>query len=269
MTLRVNTAKASRDHYLALLAEAAIGARPASFAATGIYLENPVAVDQLPGFADGWVSVQDEASQLCAPLLHPMPGHRVLDACCAPGGKTCHILETEPGLSELVALDIDAGRLDKVRQNLSRLNLSATITAADASDLGAWWDGRPFDRILLDAPCSATGVIRRHPDIKLLRTPADIDKLGEIQHKLLSTLWATLKPGGKLLYTTCSVLPEENDQVIATFLQNKGDCLPQPLSLVTGIATPYGHQLLPCPNGNDGFYYSLLQKTGATPGESS
>src|SRR5690606_5519286 len=168
--------------------------------------------------AEGGITVQDEAAQLSAGLLDLAPGQRVLDACCAPGGKTGHILETEPDLAEVVALDSDERRLVRVRENLARLNISATILCGDASKPAQWWDGNLFDRILLDAPCSATGIIRRHPDIKLLRTPEDIQRLAVLQGELLDGLWPLLNRGGILLYATCSIMPEENTRVIEAFL---------------------------------------------------
>jgi len=265
MTLRINARRTTRDAYLALLAAQGSAARPADFAATALYLAEPVAVEHLPHFADGWASVQDEAAQLCADILAPRAGDRALDACSAPGGKTCHLLEHQPALGELVALDVDAGRLARVADNLRRLELDATLKVADAADTAQWWDGQPFDRILLDAPCSASGVIRRHPDIKLLRQPADIPRLAETQRQLLAALWPTLKAGGQLLYATCSVLPEENDQVVAAFAAGQPDAELLAIDAPWGLATPCGRQLLPTTDGHDGFYYALLAKRGAPP----
>ncbi|MAT50598.1 MAG: 16S rRNA (cytosine(967)-C(5))-methyltransferase [Porticoccaceae bacterium] len=261
MTLRVNENKISRADYLATLSRAGLTAKPASCADSGIYLDEPTNVEALPGFDDGLVSVQDEAAQLCASLLTPMAGDRILDACCAPGGKTCHLLEYQPALSSLTALDIDPQRLVRVRENLARLDLEARTLPADAAHPDQWWDGQPFDRILLDAPCSATGVIRRHPDIKLLRRATDIAPLAATQLRLLQALWPTLKPGGRLLYCTCSVLPEENDQVIAAFINTPGfDARPVALDAPWGEATAQGRQLFPETGGTDGFYYALLEK---------
>ncbi len=260
MTLRVNRRQGTRQGYQDALAEAGITARAANFAGDALYLAEPVPVESLPGFAEGRVSVQDEASQLAADLLDPAPGQRVLDACCAPGGKTCHILESQPALSELVALDIDGERLARVTENLDRLGLSATLQAADAGEPEVWWDGRPFQRILVDAPCSATGVIRRHPDIKLLRQQADIDKLAARQLALLQALWPTLDAGGVMLYTTCSVLPVENGSVIARFVDQQENCQLLPLDMPWGVATGHGRQLLPAVDGCDGFYYAMLRK---------
>ena len=266
MTLRVNRLRTSRDSYLDRLADAGIAARPAPFSGAAIYLDTACDVAELPGFAGGSVSVQDEAAQLCTDVLDLHPGQRVLDSCSAPGGKTCHILEHEPALAELVALDVDGDRLARVAENLDRLNLSASLKAADASRVTDWWDGKPFDRILLDAPCSATGVIRRHPDIKVLRRPEDIDKLAATQRRLLESLWSVLKPGGKLLYATCSVLPEENDRVIGSFVDGRTNCRPVTIDRPWGLATPWGKQLFPQPDGHDGFYYALLLKLPAAPG---
>lgn len=260
-TLRVNRSKTTRADYLALLAAQGIDAQAAPFADNGIYLAEATTIDRLPHFAEGWASVQDEAAQLCAPLLAPQAGERLLDACSAPGGKTCHLLEYQPDLADLVALDVDAERLERVADNLARLGLKATLVAADATATDKWWDGSAFDRILLDAPCSASGVIRRHPDIKLLRQPEDIDRLAAIQLRLLDALWGTLKPGGRLLYTTCSVLPAENDQVVLAFLDKQHDARQVQIPAAWGIATSAGRQCLPQPGGNDGFYYALLEKT--------
>lgn len=260
MTLRVNRLRGTRDRYLTRLREAGIEASPCRFSVDGLTLQAPRDVHQLPGFAEGEVSVQDEAAQLAAPLLDLKAGQRVLDACCAPGGKTCHILELEPGLSELVALDLEPSRLERVRENLQRLQLQATLKAADGRELASWWDGRPFQRILLDAPCSATGVIRRHPDIKLTRQSEDIAALAALQGELLDTLWQTLEVGGILVYATCSVLPEENTRVIEAFLQRHSGARQLPVEVGEGATQPAGRQLLPQPEGHDGFYLARLVK---------
>ena len=260
MTLRVNSLRTSREDYLRILEDAGIVASPTEYSAQGILLETPRDVTDLPGFSDGVISVQDEAAQLAAHLLLLESGQRVLDACCAPGGKTCHILESQPDLSSVLAIDLEQRRLVRVFENLERLRLAAKLVAADANDLDSWWDGNAFDRILLDAPCSATGVIRRHPDIKILRKPADIDKLAAIQTEILVSLWQTLKPGGILLYATCSVLPIENDQIIRDFIRSQNDAQLVPIDATWGIGTDHGRQLFPLENGNDGFYYSRLKK---------
>ena len=261
MMLRVNALRSSRADYLKQLADAEIGSSEASHSAQGILLNSPMDVSLLPAFANGFVSVQDEAAQLAAPLLMLESGQSVLDACCAPGGKTCHILESQPDLARVVAVDLEPRRLTRVDENLRRLGLEAEIIAADAGDLKQWWNGQPFDRILIDAPCSASGVIRRHPDIKILRKPADIAKLSGIQLQLVNQLWQALGKDGILLYATCSVLPDENDQVIRQFLAENADASLLTIDADWGTKTDYGRQLFPEINGNDGFYYSRLQKT--------
>lgn len=257
-TLRINRANTTREAYLAELRQRGLAAEPCAFALDGITLQQPCPVTDLPGFTEAAVSVQDEAAQLAADLLQLAPGQRVLDACCAPGGKTCHILEREHSLKEVVALDVEAARMTRVEENLRRLNLTATLKVADAADTAAWWDQQPFDRILLDAPCSATGVIRRHPDVKLLRRANDIAKLADLQRRLLDALWSTLKPGGLLVYATCSVLPQENEEQVAAFVAAHSDAEHLPIAADWGIERPYGRQLLPRDGGHDGFYYALL-----------
>jgi len=260
MTLRVNRRQGSRESYLADLQNAGIEAFACSFSADGIRLAAPCDVQQLPGFAEGRISVQDEAAQLAASLLQLQPGQRVLDACCAPGGKTCHILEHQPALAEVVALDLEPKRLQRVQENLQRLQLDATLVAADARDTRAWWDGKPFQRILLDAPCSATGVIRRHPDIKLTRQADDIAALAVLQGELLDRLWQTLEVGGMLLYATCSVMPTENREVIRAFLERTPGARELDLPGDFGLHQAHGRQLLPQIEGHDGFYYAKLIK---------
>ncbi len=262
MTLRINTRVQSRDTYLAALQQAGIEATPCAHSAAGITLDSPCDVNALPGFASGALSVQDEAAQLCGALLAPQPGEHILDACAAPGGKTCHLLEQTDNRLDLLALDADAGRLARVQENLDRLHLDARCVAADAGALEPWWDGKAFDRILLDAPCSATGVIRRHPDIKLLRKSSDIPALVELQGRILRNLWQTLKPGGRLLYATCSVLPDENAGQIEAFLAETADATLVPIAAAWGLDTGFGRQLLPQGGGHDGFFYALLQKAG-------
>ncbi|VVM89701.1 Ribosomal RNA small subunit methyltransferase B [Pseudomonas fluorescens] len=266
MILRVNRRHHSRDAYLGLLTDAGIAATPCVFSRDGIILEAAADVRSLPGFAEGWISVQDEAAQLAADLLDLAPGQRVLDACCAPGGKTCHILEAEPALAGVVAVDLEAKRLVRVRENLARLGLSAELIAADGRDTATWWDGKPFQRILLDAPCSATGVIRRHPDIKLTRQPDDIAALAVLQGELLDALWITLEVGGILLYATCSTLPTENTEVIEAFLARTPGARELDLATAAGIKQPHGRQLLAQEGGHDGFYYAKLIKIAAARG---
>ncbi|WP_248731471.1 16S rRNA (cytosine(967)-C(5))-methyltransferase RsmB [Pseudomonas sp. MWU13-2517] len=266
MILRVNRRHHSRDAYLQLLIGAGINATPCVYSVDGIVLETATDVRSLPGFAEGWISVQDEAAQLAADLLDLAPGQRVLDACCAPGGKTCHILEVEQGLAGVVAVDLEAKRLVRVRENLARLGLNADLIAADGRDTASWWDGKPFQRILLDAPCSATGVIRRHPDIKLTRQPDDIAALAVLQGELLDALWPTLEVGGILLYATCSTLPTENTEVIQAFLARTSGARELDLATAAGIKQPHGRQLLAQEGGHDGFYYAKLIKIAAARG---
>lgn len=264
MILRVNRRHHSRDAYLALLAAADVAASACSYSRDGIVLEAACDVRDLPGFAEGWISVQDEAAQLAADLLDLAPGQRVLDACCAPGGKTCHLLEAQPELKAMVAVDLEAKRLVRVRENLDRLGLDAQLIAADGRDTAAWWDGQAFQRILLDAPCSATGVIRRHPDIKLTRQPDDIAALATLQGELLDALWPTLAVGGILLYATCSTLPTENTEVIDAFLARTSGARELDLDTQAGIKQPHGRQLLAQEGGHDGFYYAKLIKIAAS-----
>jgi 16S rRNA (cytosine967-C5)-methyltransferase len=256
LTLRVNRRRTTRDDYLQLLARHEIPAT--AVGAEGVTLARPVAVERLPGFADGLVSVQDAAAQQAATLLDAQAGMRVLDACAAPGGKTTHLLEIAD--VELTALDHDATRLERVRQNLQRLGLNAAIVVGDAVDTDAWWDGRPFERILADVPCSASGVVRRHPDIKWLRRAGDVAKFAQQQKAMLDSLWRLLASGGKLLYTTCSIFLEENSLQVADFLTRHADAKQLPLcGMHTLEGTPDG-QLLP-DDEHDGFFYALLQKT--------
>ncbi|AZL71580.1 MULTISPECIES: 16S rRNA (cytosine(967)-C(5))-methyltransferase RsmB [Pseudomonas] len=264
MILRINRRHHSRDAYLALLAEAGIQASACQYSRDGIVLAEACDVRGLPGFAEGWVSVQDEAAQLSADLLELAPGQRVLDACCAPGGKTCHLLEAEPKLAHMVAIDLEAKRLTRVRENLDRLKLDAELIACDARDTASWWDGKQFQRILLDAPCSATGVIRRHPDIKLTRQADDIPALAALQGELLDALWPTLEVGGMLLYATCSSLPTENTEVIDAFLARTPGARELDLATEAGLRQPHGRQLLAQEGGHDGFYYAKLIKIAAS-----
>lgn len=264
MTLRVNLTKKTRDQYLESLAGADVAASAGALASSAVYLDRPCPVADLPGFSVGQVSVQDEASQLVPGLLQLQQGQQVLDACAAPGGKSCHILESECSLTRLTSIDVSESKLDRIRENLARLGLEANLLAADASEVASWWDGEPFDRILLDAPCSATGVVRRHPDVKLLRKPAQIDALVAIQFELLTKLWFCLKPGGLLLYTTCSVLRQENEETIRRFLDSTDSAKYEAITADWGVECAFGRQLLPGTNsGPDGFFYSLLRKESA------
>lgn len=258
-SLRVNRQRVTRDEYLEILAEQSLAARRLAVP-EGVQLDRPVPVEALPGFSEGLVSVQDGGAQLAAGLLAPEPGQRVLDACAAPGGKAAHILESGIELAGLTAIDIDASRLQRVAENLSRLGLHAELVEADAATPSAWWDGVHYDRILLDAPCTATGVIRRHPDIKLLRTQNDVAALVSRQHDLLEALWRLLTPGGMLLYSTCSVLAAENSEQVEHFLGLQSDATEIPVNASWGHACKQGRQLLPGENGMDGFYFACLQK---------
>ena len=264
VTLRINRLQMDRETYRQQLAAMGKIAEPSTRVSTALTLAEPADPLTLPGFAEGWISVQDAAAQLAAPLLDLQPGLRVLDACAAPGGKTGHLLECVPDL-ELTALDQDAERLDRVRDTLNRLRLNARLIVGDARQPADWWDGIAYDRILLDAPCSATGVIRRHPDIKLLRRASDIAALARHQRAILASLWLLLKPGGRLLYATCSVLRQENDPVIAAFLADYPDAGAQPISADWGRAMAHGRQILPGEAGMDGFYYAVLIKRPAVP----
>jgi len=259
MTLRINQQKTSQSDYLQQLHDTGINATATPYSTVGIQLESAVDVSILPGFGYGFVSVQDEAAQLSATLLDLQPGQRVLDACAAPGGKLCHIIEHQPGLSHITAVELEAGRAERIEENLSRLNLSAEIIIADAATQ-TWWDGIEYDRILLDAPCSAAGVIRRNPDIKHLRQSEDIKVLAELQLAILKNCWQMLKPGGRLVYATCSVFPQENERVIERFTKTQTDACHHPIEADWGIERPFGRQLFPQPQGHDGFYYAILLK---------
>ena len=260
MTLRVNPAQHDRDTYQALLLEIGFECKPAPYTEYGLTLVQPVGVEQLPAFNRGAVSVQDGAAQLAAQLLNAQAGERVLDACAAPGGKSAHIMERQPALGELIALDISEERLQRLNENLHRLGLSATTCIGDATRPTGWWDGRHFDRILLDAPCSASGVIRRHPDIKFLRQAKDLARLTQTQAQILTALWPLLKPGGMLLYATCSVLQQENSQQIQRFLATHADARDTPIKVDWGHAQMAGRQVLPGEDGMDGFFYASIYK---------
>ncbi|TAK62296.1 16S rRNA (cytosine(967)-C(5))-methyltransferase RsmB [Methylobacter sp.] len=260
MVLRVNLSKTSREDYLQLLTEQDIAAQTVSFCPSAIMLDKPVPVDLLPGFADGSVSVQDTAAQLAAGLLDVQPGHRVLDVCAAPGGKTAHILESQPQLKELVAVDIDESRMQRVGENLQRLKLQAKLVVGDATNPQNWWDGKPFDRILLDAPCSALGVIRRHPDIKLLRRAEDIGQLQALQKTIMQAVWPLLAPGGLMVYATCSILKQENEQQVKAFLAEHSNAVELSIDADWGTSGACGRQILTGESAMDGFYYALISK---------
>jgi len=260
MVLRVNLAKVGREQYLQLLTGQNIEAEIVSFCPSAIKLDKPVPVDILPGFADGLVSVQDTAAQLAAGLLDVRPGHRVLDVCAAPGGKAAHILESQPQLKELVAVDIDESRMHRVSENCQRLKLQATLVVGDAGNPSSWWDGKPFNRILLDAPCSALGVIRRHPDIKLLRRAEDIQQLQALQQSILKAVWPLLASGGLMVYATCSILKQENERQVKAFLAEHNDAVELPIDADWGTSGACGRQIFTGESAMDGFYYACISK---------
>ena len=257
LALRVNRRRATREQVMEAFRAEGIAADAAGDA--GLVLAVPRPVTQLPGFAQGWWSVQDAGAQLAAPLLAPRDGMRVLDACAAPGGKTAHLLELAD--LELLALDVDAGRLERVEQNLDRLQLRTprvTLREADAADLEAWWDGRPFDAVLADVPCTAAGIVRRHPDIRWLRRAEDVARTAELQADIADALWRTVAPGGRLLYATCSIFPAEGEVQARAFVTRHPDAqrLPAPGQLLPVAigATPAAQ--------HDGFFYALFAKQG-------
>jgi len=260
MTLRVDSERCGVEEMIAKLAEQGIGASPHVQVETAIVLESPCDVAQLPGFEAGLLSVQDAAAQIAASLLVCDSGARVLDACAAPGGKTAHLLQRYPGI-EVDALDSSESRLERLHQNLQRVGLSARVLVADATDLDSWFDGNPYDCILADLPCSASGVMRRHPDIKLLRREDDIIPLLAQQRKIVDALWSVLKPGGKMLYSTCSVFKDENEVQVAGFLERHTDAVEIALPWTGwGEARPHGRQVLTGSHNMDGFYYALLSR---------
>ena len=259
MALRVNTARGDRERYLEALQKEGMAAAPCRTVSSGLLLERACPVTELPGFAEGLVSVQDCGAQLAAGLLAPQAGDLVLDACAAPGGKTAHLLELEPQ-AQVTAADISKERLQRVRENLERLALDAELVVADAAKARETWPAGRFDRILLDVPCSSTGVIRRHPDIRLLRRESDIAGLAAVQREILEACWPLLKPGGILLYATCSVIAEENQLQVSGFLELHDDATERPLSATGAVQLQAGIQLLPDDRATDGFYYAMLEK---------
>lgn len=254
MWLRVNRQHHNRDEYRKLLDAEGIATELHPQAGDALRLLSPCDVYKLPGFEQGWVSVQDAAAQLAIEYLQPQAGELILDCCAAPGGKTAHILEHVPS-AQVVAIDCDEHRLARVHDNLQRLNLQAKVLCADARYPDKWWDSDKFDRILLDAPCSATGVIRRHPDIKWLRRGEDIAALAQLQAEIFDAMWLQLKSGGTLVYATCSITPQENRDQVSAFLARTADA-----TLVGSEATNPGRQILPGEENMDGFYYAVLQK---------
>ena len=267
--LRVNQRRGSRDAYLALLRAEGLDADAPDFAPAALRLHAPLAPTCLPGWADGLVSVQDLAAQCVADLLAIEPGQRVLDAGAAPGGKTSHLLERYPDVGEVIALDRDARRLQRVGETLARLGLRATVQTGDAGAPDGWWSGRPFDRILLDAPCSGTGVIRRQPDIKWHRRAGDIATLVALQARLLDALWPLLHAGGRLVYATCSILKDENERQIDAFLARTPDARALPLPAFCGRRSGAGGQRLPGEDGGDGFFYAVLAKSAVSRGHAA
>ncbi|AJW43803.1 16S rRNA (cytosine(967)-C(5))-methyltransferase RsmB [Ralstonia mannitolilytica] len=264
MVLRVNPRRIAVDVYLARLAESGIDAE--RIGEQAVRLARAVPVAELPGFVDGNVSVQDAGAQLAAPLLDVAPGQRVLDACAAPGGKTGHLLELADGL-DVTALESDASRAVRIDENLARLGQAATVRVADAAQPDTWWDGRPFDRILADVPCSAAGIVRRHPDIRWLRRPADLKALAALQRDIVRALWACLAPGGKLLYVTCSIFPTEGEDQARWFESHLQDAirLHAPGQLLPALpesapAGGFGAGTSPLPLDHDGFFYAVFQK---------
>lgn len=260
LALRVNQWRTSLTDYQARLSAAGLQVQAHPHARQALLVTPAVPVADLPGFAEGLVSVQDAAAQLAADLLDLAPGQRILDACAAPGGKTAHILESEPGLAEVVAVDNDARRLRQIEDGLKRLGLHATCLHANATQPADWRQGRSFDRILVDAPCSGSGVIRRHPDIKHRRSPEGIARNTAIQLELLQNLWPLLTSGGKLLYATCSILPQENADLVTHFITTRKDAEPVPIAADWGRPAGTGRQILPGEADMDGFFYALLVK---------
>ncbi len=263
MVLRVNRQKMTQGQYLENLSKVGISAQTMETVADALILESPVDVSRLPGFSDGHVSVQDAAAQLAVDLLDLKPGQKVLDACAAPGGKATHILQRCPSVGELLAVDIDADRATRIEQDLNRLGCAAKIIVADVSQPDTWWHGIPFDRILLDAPCSATGVIRRHPDIKILRSATDIENLCELQQRLLRAAWLMLAVGGVMLYSTCSILKQENCDQITRFLADNKQAKSLPINADWGVKQPFGRQIITGDLDMDGFYYAKLKKVSS------
>jgi 16S rRNA (cytosine967-C5)-methyltransferase len=258
LMLRVNRRRAARETVIEQLRTAGHAADPHAWLPEGIVLPHSSDVTRMPGFAQGWFAVQDGAAQVAADLADVHDGQRVLDACAAPGGKACHLLERAD--IALTALEFDAGRATRIRQNLDRLGLHADVRVGDAGDPSPWWDGQAFDRILIDAPCSATGVLRRRPDVRLHRRASDIDTLVSQQLRILAALWPLLAPGGRLVYVTCSLLRAENEAVINRFLSGRDDASAAPITLPVGQAAGNGWQILPGDGDLDGMYYAVLER---------
>lgn len=258
--LRVNSQKVDRQAFTQTLTQSEIQFEIPETHEQGVILTKGYDVTSLPGFDQGWFAVQDGAAQLAAEYLMPQAGESVLDCCAAPGGKTCHLIELQPNLKSITALEIDKMRAKRIEENFERLGHSGKIVTGDASQPDTWWDGNLYDRILLDAPCSATGIIRRHPDIKWLRKAKDIEVLVELQKHILNVIWTLLKPGGTLVYATCSILPEENQQQIDNFLRNTSDASLDE-TFCNDAKDKAGRQILPGDLQMDGFYYARLLKS--------
>jgi 16S rRNA (cytosine967-C5)-methyltransferase len=256
--LRVNRNRATREEVVGRLTGAGLSVELHPWLADGLVLPHSTEVTRLPGFTQGDFAVQDGAAQVPADLLDLANGQRVLDACAAPGGKACHALERAN--VQLVAVESEAKRVPRIRQNLERLGLRAEVITGDAGDASGWWDGKPFDRIMIDAPCSATGVIRRRPDVRLHRREADMPALVAQQGRILAACWNLLAPGGSLLYVTCSLLRSENDGVVGAFVAGRSDVVATPITLPVGQPTDCGWQILPGDGDLDGMYYALLRK---------
>lgn len=260
LTLRINDRQCQPDSYLRRLTELGLTGLKSPICRSAITLARPLPAHQIPGFSTGDVSIQDAAAQLTPHFTGDLRGRTVLDACAAPGGKTCHLLELATPQLSVTSLDLPE-RTQKIRENLTRLGLEAKVISGDATRPKEWWDRHPFDCIIVDAPCSATGVIRRHPDIRIHRRETDIIEFSKRQFDLLRALWPLLNPGGRLVYITCSILPAENDEIIEKFVGTTVDAKVRTVPLDIGIATHYGRQLLPQPGGSDGFFYAALDRT--------
>ncbi|MGI9299089.1 MAG: 16S rRNA (cytosine(967)-C(5))-methyltransferase RsmB [Luminiphilus sp.] len=257
LTLRVNVQKTSRDDYKAKLQLAGIPTQ--ALGASALTLLEPLPVAQIPAFEAGFASVQDHSSQLAAELITFAPGARILDACAAPGGKACHLAELG---AQVTAMDISEARLEKVSENAARLELTIATVACDITEIPHGLIDEAFDSILLDAPCSATGVMRRNPDVKVIRTKADVAQFATLQLSLLNSVWPYLKTGGQLLYATCSLLPDENEDIVSAFLSSTPDAQPAPLPRDVGVQMTFGQQVIPSADYGDGLYYCLIEKVG-------
>lgn len=262
MALRINLARIEKTAYCALLRENNIAFQDVPTIPSAVILDKAMSVESLPGFNEGVVSVQDCGAQVLMSLLDLKSNLDILDACSAPGGKLSHLLESVDPSVKITAVEIDPQRMLKITENLQRLHYSnrVKLITADILDTKAWWQGEYYDRIIADVPCSATGVIRRHPDIKILRQEKDSAQFAKTQYKILETLWPTLKPGGLLIYITCSICPQENEDLVQQFLDHYADARCLPIHAQQGIALPYGYQFLPGLYPGDGFYYAKLQK---------